>query len=96
MEGLSEEQKQMTRNEIKKSQTPCYIATAVYGSYDCPQVWVLRQYRDDVLSNTWHGRTFIRFYYATSPAIVNLFGNKTWFNKIFKKHLDSLVERLKN
>ena len=24
----------------------CYVATAVYGSYDCPEVWVLRRYRD--------------------------------------------------
>ena len=24
----------------------CYVATAVYGSYDCPQVWTLRRYRE--------------------------------------------------
>ena len=28
----------------------CYVATAVYGSYDCPQVWTLRRYRDDILA----------------------------------------------
>ena len=30
----------------------CYIATAVYGSYDCPQVWVLRRFRAEVLLQT--------------------------------------------
>lgn len=24
----------------------CYIATSVYGSYDCPEVWNLRCFRD--------------------------------------------------
>ena len=23
---------------------PCYVATAVYGSYDCPEVWTLRRF----------------------------------------------------
>ena len=34
----------------------CYIATCVYGSYDCPQVWTLRRFRDDTLDETWYGR----------------------------------------
>ena len=44
-------------NEI---QGGCYIATCVYGSYDCPEVWTLRRYRDYTLDLTWYGRTFIR------------------------------------
>lgn len=24
----------------------CYVATCVYGSYDCPEVWTLRRFRD--------------------------------------------------
>jgi len=27
----------------------CYIATSVYGSYDCPEVLILRQFRDQKL-----------------------------------------------
>ena len=52
----------------------CYIATAVYGSYDCPQVWVLRRFRDYKLASAWYGRIFIQAYYTISPTIVNLFG----------------------
>ena len=27
----------------------------IYGSYDCPEVWTLRRYRDKFLSETWYG-----------------------------------------
>ena len=73
----------------------CYIATAVYGSYDCPQVWTLRRYRDTILSKKWYGRLFIYLYYYISPTLVKLFGNKNWFSKIWKPTLDKKVERLK-
>lgn len=72
----------------------CYIATAIYGSYDCPEVWTLRRFRDNVLDKTWHGKLFIKIYYAISPAIVKRFGKEKWFNKIFKSKLDKMVERL--
>ena len=26
---------------MKDADQGCYVATCVYGSYDCPQVWVL-------------------------------------------------------
>ena len=53
----------------------CYVATAVYGSYDCPQVWTLRRFRDYTLAETWYGRAFIRAYYAVSPTLVKWFGS---------------------
>lgn len=73
----------------------CYIATCVYGSYDCPEVWVLRRYRDNTLARTWFGRLFIRFYYAVSPKLVRLFGSKNWFRKLWKPQLDRKVFRLR-
>lgn len=72
----------------------CYVATAVYGSYDCPQVWTLRRYRDQFLSESLLGRAFIRLYYAVSPTAVRLFGNTGWFNRFFRKHLDCFVASL--
>ena len=39
----------------------CYVATCVYGSYDCPQVWTLRRFRDDTLGSTWYGRAFSNY-----------------------------------
>ena len=75
-------------------QSACYVATAVYGSYDCPEVWTLRRFRDYTLAETWYGRTFIKTYYAISPTLVNLFGEKSWFKNIFKKQLDIMVKKL--
>lgn len=72
----------------------CYIATAVYGSYDCPQVWTLRRYRDYSLAKSWHGRAFIKAYYAVSPMLVRQFGKTKWFNKLFKRKLDIMVSKL--
>ena len=72
----------------------CYVATAVYGSYDCPQVWTLRRYRDNTLAETWYGRAFIRTYYAISPTLVKWFGDTRWFKKLWQKKLDKMVSNL--
>ena len=72
----------------------CYVATCVYGSYDCPQVWTLRRYRDDTLAATWYGRAFIRTYYAFSPTLVKWFGHTKWFKKMWQGKLDRMVKRL--
>ncbi len=72
----------------------CYVATSVYGSYDCPQVWTLRRYRDYSLAKTWHGRLFIKVYYAISPTLVKWFGNKKWFKNFWLKKLNKFVYKL--
>lgn len=72
----------------------CYIATCVYGSYDCPEVWTLRRYRDYCLDSSWYGRLFIKCYYSISPRIVKWFGYTKWFNKIGRRKLDKFVDYL--
>lgn len=72
----------------------CYIATCVYGSYDCPQVWTLRRFRDYTLDETWYGRLFIKCYYAISPSLVKWFGDTSWFKRFWKRLLDALVKEL--
>lgn len=74
----------------------CYVATCVYGSYDCPQVWTLRRFRDYRLSRTFFGRLFIKTYYAISPTVVKCFGSRKWFHRFWKPKLDRLVERLQS
>ena len=78
------------------AQTGCYIATLVYGSYDCPQVWVLRRFRDYSLSKNFFGQTFIKVYYVISPIIVKKFGKTKVFNKFLKNILDSFVAKLES
>lgn len=74
----------------------CYVATSVYGSYDCPEVWTLRRYRDYKLAQSWFGRAFIYSYYAVSPSLVRLFGDKKWFRKMWKSKLDRMVKKLQD
>lgn len=69
----------------------CYIATSVYGSYDAPEVIVLRQYRDTILKKTFCGRIFISIYYMISPYIVNKMKGHKRINMTIKKILDKLV-----
>lgn len=72
----------------------CYVATCVYGSYDCPQVWTLRRFRDDTLGATWYGRAFIRTYYAISPTLVKWFGKTAWFKHMWHGTLNKMVAKL--
>ncbi len=87
-------QHQQTTIKNKGNQAGCYVATCVYGAYDCPQVWTLRRYRDNQLATTWYGRAFIFVYYAISPTLVKWFGKTKWFKKIWKAKLDKMVKKL--
>ena len=78
----------------KEEKKGCYIATCVYGSYDTPELWILRRYRDNVLAKSIFGRLFINLYYSVSPKMVELFGKTKWFNVFFKKKLDKIVVKL--
>ena len=79
---------------LGKKKSGCYVATAIYGSYDCPEVWTLRRFRDNTLAETWYGRAFIRTYYAISPKIVKWFGKTEWFKNMWKPMLDKMVKDL--
>ena len=72
----------------------CYVATCVYGSYDCPEVWTLRRYRDYTLASSWYGRAFIHVYYTISPILVRRFGKERWFRAFWKPFLDHKVNSL--
>ena len=72
----------------------CYIATAVYGSYDCPQVWVLRRFRDFRLKRTAPGRGFVRAYYALSPTLAAHLGRSQHIGPAMRRILDGFVRAL--
>ncbi|MBQ3549891.1 MAG: ankyrin repeat domain-containing protein [Clostridia bacterium] len=72
----------------------CYVATCVYGSYDCPEVWTLRRFRDNKLAETWYGRAFVKTYYAISPTLVKWFGHTEWFKRMWRGTLDRMVKNL--
>lgn len=74
----------------------CYIATSVYGSYDTPEVWTLRRFRDGVLDKTWYGRAFIKTYYFISPKLIRIFGKNEAFHNYWEPRLSRFVDYLNN
>ena len=77
------------------SDSGCYIATMSYGSYDAPQVLVLRQFRDKFLQKYGWGRSFIKWYYKTSPGFVKKHESKKWLHKVIRVPLNMLVSVLR-
>ena len=107
MKAVRDKRQRQTRQSLKRTfrsfsggkrrkKNGCYVATCVYGSYDCPEVWVLRRYRDNVLEKTIIGRLFVSTYYFISPSVVNLWGNNRTVRNVWKKALDHMVIYLKN
>jgi len=84
--------------ELDPSYSPpkegCYIATAVYGSYDAPQVLILRYYRDNVLEKSLLGQAFIRIYYMFSPYLIKALQPNIFLCKAVKIILDRIVSSL--
>lgn len=72
----------------------CYIATAVYGSYDAYEVMVLREFRDERLAPKPAGRALMRFYYAVSPPLAARLGRVTILRRIARTLLDPVVAAL--
>ena len=75
--------------------TGCYIATMAYGSYDAPEVLILRRFRDEKLNKTFLGRVFIANYYAFSPLLVKFVRKTGIAEKFIRKKLDGFVNRLR-
>lgn len=72
----------------------CYIATAVYGSYEAPQVLVLRRFRDERLASSALGRLAIETYYKISPPLARNLPRLVWLSHQVRRALDAVVARL--
>lgn len=73
----------------------CFIATAVYGSYDCPEVLTLRAFRDNVLKKYRAGRAFIAIYYRYGPYLARIVKGSPFLSSAFKRLLDRIVSTLR-
>ena len=73
----------------------CYIATAVYGSYNAAEVMTLRRFRDEVLMNHWWGRVFVKIYYTLSPPVADKLKNAERINSLVRSQLNLFVKYLR-
>ena len=55
---------QITLRYYTKKREGCFVATAVYGNPDSPEVQALRELRDNVLMSSILGRVVVDFYYS--------------------------------
>ncbi|WP_310728099.1 CFI-box-CTERM domain-containing protein [Burkholderia multivorans] len=72
----------------------CFIASAVYGSYDAPEVVALRAFRDNVLRATKAGRWTIRAYYRASPPFARFLHAHPKLTRHIKPILDVVVRSI--
>src|SRR5262245_40489778 len=64
--------KDVKQNPGAKKGGGCFIATAACGDYNAPEVIYLSAFRDESLSKSALGRSFIRAYYAVSPRFATV------------------------
>lgn len=68
---IREKARTLPRGYAAEQQSPgCFIATAVYGDADHPDVRLLRKFRDEVLLSSVFGRATVHLYYFVSPTMV--------------------------
>ena len=72
----------------------CVVATAAYGSPLAPEVIFLSRFRDEVLINSSVGRTFVRFYYRTSPPLASLIARVDFLRAVTRQLFLSPILRL--
>lgn len=77
------------------SDSACYIATMAYGSYEHPQVIILRKFRDETLVKSLAGKTFIELYYWISPKLVKLLKGNSSINSFIRKFLNQFIKYIK-
>ncbi len=73
----------------------CFVATAVYGSYEHPSVLVLRRFRDTKLATNALGRLFIAAYYRYSPMLVRAVSPYPFVKKCIRAVLERFVLRVR-
>ncbi len=72
----------------------CFIATAIYGSPESPEIQILREFRDEKLSKTTFGRSVVDWYYRLSPPIADYLFKKTLLKNILRLIFFSPLIRL--
>lgn len=74
----------------------CFVASAVYGSAEAPEVATLRGWRDEWLARRRLGRPVIKLYYRLGPRIATLVDRFPKLRRTTRRLLDVLVSHVQN
>lgn len=84
-------------SSAKSKKSGCFVATACYDSSNCPEVNVLRLFRDEVLLANVFGRALVSIYYAVSPPIAEWLQGRPRLAAIIRQRiLDRIVDRARS
>jgi hypothetical protein len=73
----------------------CFIATAAYGTYQEPEVKILRNFRDEILLNTTIGRSLVETYYTYSPPVADFIRDKPVLKTVVRVALTPIIALLR-
>lgn len=76
---------------VEKKLSPCFIATAAYGTPLHGDINVLRDFRDEYLMTSAVGRVFVKVYYTMSPPIADVISKHEWLRAVVR---EGIVEPL--
>lgn len=81
------------KNSATGKTSGCFIATAVYGSYESIEVRTLRKFRDDVLLKSDMGTRLVGVYYSVSPQLAKIIKPNSFLKRAIRGLiLDPLVK----
>jgi hypothetical protein len=71
--------------------TPCFVATAAYGTPLAAEVGVLRRQRDRELQSNAPGRAVVAEYYRLGPALADVIRDRPWLRSAVRNVLEPIV-----
>ncbi|MFT3925591.1 MAG: hypothetical protein QM778_23830 [Myxococcales bacterium] len=71
--------------------SPCFVATAAYGTPLASEIGVLRRFRDRYLATNTLGRVLIDAYYAVGPGLADFVRQHEWARSAARHALDPVV-----
>ena len=69
----------------------CFVATAVYQSFDAPQLQVLREFRDKILLSSPEGVRLVQYYYQHGPDWARNLGDHPYLKRFLRPVLSTVA-----
>ncbi|MEY4509294.1 MAG: hypothetical protein RLZZ450_1416 [Pseudomonadota bacterium] len=80
-----------TEARVFTTVSPCFVATAAYGSPLAAEISVLRRVRDRYLASHGPGRRFVAAYYDVGPKLANVVRERAWLRTLSRAALWPVV-----